>query len=247
MNYYILPKNNIIVDINYTKIEKAMCQAFLSHSLQQSLYIIETQLKEYDFKTVIETKQSLNTYEYILTNVPQSNLSVSKVKTESNVFYELMEIFCIFNISELLKYKKHIKTVHYTPNHSSSAYLLNLIRENNDDKYIVSHFDTEQIMERPHNILNDFMFFEFSKDDYTNLYTYFKNMIVVLYAVLKKQNKNGISIIKVDNIFYKWLIDILYIFTGLYDKVYIIKPYVSNIMTSERYIICKNFKNENNW
>jgi hypothetical protein len=252
MNYYILPKNNITFDFHYTTIEQILYDSYISRSLQNSLQIIENQLRSYDLKTVEELKQYFNTYEYIFTNVPNSNLSVSKVKPDSNIFYELMEIFFVFNINEALKYKKQITTMHFTPNYTSSIYLLHLIRENNVDNCNYCNFDADKIIEdtqikneneREQESKNksDFLFFEFKKEHYSDLHTYFKNMLVVLYVILSRQNKNGISIVKIDHIFYKWIVDVLYIFTGLYDKVYIIKPYVSNIMTNERYVVCKNF------
>jgi hypothetical protein len=40
---------------------------------------------------------------------------------------------------------------------------------------------------------------------------------------------------------YKPIIDVLYLLSSLYDKVYILKPNTSNISTFEKYIICKNF------
>ena len=39
----------------------------------------------------------------------------------------------------------------------------------------------------------------------------------------------------------------LYILTSLYDKIYIVKPNTTNIITNERYLVCKHFtvkKNE---
>ena len=46
-------------------------------------------------------------------------------------------------------------------------------------------------------------------------------------------------IIKIDNIFYKTIVDILFIFSAIYEKVVIIKPSISKVTKGERYIICK--------
>ena len=48
-------------------------------------------------------------------------------------------------------------------------------------------------------------------------------------------------IIKIDYIFHKPIIDLLYLISSLFEKVYIIKPNTSNITTFEKYIVCKNF------
>ena len=248
MNYYILPKNNITIDIDCKKIEHELCSPYVSKSLFNSLNIMQQQLNIYDDTIVTEMKQILNTYEFVSTNVPQTNLSVSKVKPESHIFYELMEIFYTLNICEIIKNKPKITSSHFSPNYTSSSYLFNLMREEYDDNYVIHDFNTKKIINyvSSNNIeKNDILFFEFKKEDYQNLYDYFNNLVIVLYVILKTQNSNGISIIKIDNIFYKLIVDILYVLSGIYDKVYIIKPSVSNIMNNERYIICKNFISKN--
>jgi hypothetical protein len=59
---------------------------------------------------------------------------------------------------------------------------------------------------------------------------------------LRNQESEGSCVIKIDSIFHKIEVDILYILSSLYDKVYILKPNTSNITTFEKYIICKNFQ-----
>jgi len=44
---------------------------------------------------------------------------------------------------------------------------------------------------------------------------------------------------KIENIFYKTIVDILFIFSAIYEKVVIIKPSISKVTKGERYIICK--------
>ena len=52
---------------------------------------------------------------------------------------------------------------------------------------------------------------------------------------------NGFTIIKINSTFDKAIIDILYLLSFLFDKTLIIKPNTSNIISFEKYIICKNF------
>ena len=93
----------------------------------------------------------------------------------------------------------------------------------------------------------DFLYFELNNKIYLNTNKYIYGLIIFLQLVLSYQKENGVTIIKIDNIFYKPIIDILYILTSLYDKIYIVKPNTTNIITNERYLVCKNFtvkKNE---
>ena len=108
MNYYILPKNSVNIDMNYKIMAKEMIEPTVSSSLFISLNLIEKQLHNFNFEVLNEVKQYLNTYEFISTNVPQTNLSVSKVKPDNCIFYELMEIFFMCNLNEFLKFKKKL-------------------------------------------------------------------------------------------------------------------------------------------
>jgi hypothetical protein len=58
---------------------------------------------------------------------------------------------------------------------------------------------------------------------------------------LVKQKNNGSCIIKIDDLFYKPILDVIYILSSLYDKLYIIKPNTTPITNSEKYIVCKYF------
>ena len=63
----------------------------------------------------------------------------------------------------------------------------------------------------------------------------------MIYAIIL-QKKGGTFILKIFDIFTQATIDILYILSVFYNKVYIIKPNTSRYANSERYIVCKLFK-----
>lgn len=63
----------------------------------------------------------------------------------------------------------------------------------------------------------------------------------MIYAIIL-QKKGGTFILKIFDIFTQATIDILYILSIFYNKVYIIKPNTSRYANSERYIVCKFFK-----
>ena len=86
----------------------------------------------------------------------------------------------------------------------------------------------------------DLFIFEFKEADYTNTKQYIKNMILVLYIIVNNQSNYVTSIIKIDNIFYKSIVDILFIFSAIFEKVFLIKPSISKITKGERFIISKN-------
>lgn len=84
--------------------------------------------------------------------------------------------------------------------------------------------------------------FDFSLD-FNNQETMSTKLIFyqICYAIAM-QKKGGIFILKIFDIFVQSTIDLVYILSGLYEKVYIIKPHTSRFANSERYLICKHFK-----
>lgn len=257
MNYYIIPKNNFNIHIKFN-IKPEKINPYISYSLIYFLNDIYSQLLNIEELKMISNNNHNNTettiayinkivnpFEFIHTNVPGSCLSVSKVKPDSNIFFELMEVFQVCNITDILSLKKQITVAHLTSNNSSTIELLNMLREDNDDTIIDIEFDYKNIYNyfiKPLSSLTkiDLLIFEFKEADYTNTKQYIKNMILVLYIIVNNQSNYGTSIIKIDNIFYKSIVDILFIFSAIFEKVFLIKPSISKITKGERFIICKN-------
>jgi hypothetical protein len=254
MNYYIIPKNNFNISINPI-IKRENISPIISYSLIHHLNTIFSQILDID--TNINTNTNINTettfefinkivnpFEFIHTNIPGSFLSVSKVKPSSNIFYELMEIYQVCSITESLLFKKQIHIAHITKNNLSTNYLMDMLRENNTDIVINEEFDYSNlcknfVINSVYKSKMDVFIFEFNESDYINIHQYINNMILVLYIITKYQAENGMCIIKIDNIFYKTIVDILFIFSAIYEKVVIIKPSISKVTKGERYIICK--------
>ena len=63
----------------------------------------------------------------------------------------------------------------------------------------------------------------------------------ILYA-LALQKKGGFFILKIFDCFTKPTIELIYLLTAFYHRVYIVKPHTSRYANSERYIVCKKFK-----
>lgn len=247
MNYYIIPKNKFNIDINLVS-KNELIKPYISYSLIFYLNDIYEQLLKIDNKedSIIQyINEIVNPYEFIHTNVPGTQISVSKVKPDSNIFFELMEIFNLLNVNDIIGIKYKINIAHLTRNNNSTVYLLNMLREENDDNIFCEDFDYDSLFNK--FILNkldnkfDLFIFEFKTNDYTDIKKYINNMILTFSIIIKNQSNQGNSIIKIDNIFYKPIADILFIFSALYEKVLIVKPTISNITKGERYIICKSF------
>lgn len=62
----------------------------------------------------------------------------------------------------------------------------------------------------------------------------------ICYAVCL-QRRGGCFVLKIFDCFMHHTIDLLYILSSFYDKVYIMKPNTSRYANSEKYLVCKNF------
>lgn len=249
MNYYIIPTNHINVKINL-QLTNDILEPQLSYSLifyMNNIYeqLIQLQNTKDEIITINYVNKIVNPFEFIYTNVPGSTISVSKVKPDAIIFFELMEIFQAFNISDMLLLNHTMNIAHFTHNYTSTNYLLNMLREENDDTVISEEFHFDNLynlfIRQSYKHKLDLIICEFQPNDYNDTKQYIYNIILVLLLISKYQMKNGMSIIKIDNIFYKPIIDVIFILSSLYDKIYLIKPSISNITTTERYLICKGF------
>ncbi len=87
--------------------------------------------------------------------------------------------------------------------------------------------------------------FDFSVDFNKQEDLSIKLIIAQIFFAIIMQKTNGNFVLKIFDIFKFKTIEIIFLLSNLYDYVYIYKPYTSRIANSEKYIICKNFKNNN--
>jgi len=247
MNYYIIPKNNIKIQFNL-QLSKDPLEPSLSQSLFFHLNEIPEQLSSASTQddSLEYINQIVNPFEFIHSNVPGSSISVSKVKADSTMFFELMELFQIFNINDVFSTKSQINVAHLTHNCSSSNYLMDMIREDNKDITYSSVFDYKTIVDsfvkQKHTNKFDLMICEFKEEEYREPKQYMKNLLLVLFLLTTYQQSNGICVLKIDNMFYKPVLDMVLILSSIYDKVCLGKPSISNVTKGERYLICKGFR-----
>lgn len=249
MSYYILPKNNNNICVNPISSETPIFDPYLSGTLyiyyneiRQQIINILLNITDLSYNTFDEIIKIVNPYEYIFSKVPGSKFSVSKLKPKTNLFYDFLEVSSCLNIFDKFK-DKQINTLHITKNNSDTIECFEMLREGFCDNIVYYDSLNEDIIKMIGDNKFDFLFFE------TNEYClnkYILNLIQCVMSILRNQNSEGTTIIKISNIFYKPVVDILYLLTSLYEKVYVIKPNTCNITTFDKYIVCKSFiYNEN--
>lgn len=83
--------------------------------------------------------------------------------------------------------------------------------------------------------------FDFSLDFNNQEISIARLLFAQICFAVTMQKKNGIFILKIFDCFMEHTVDLLYILSSFYDKVYIIKPQTSRYANSEKYIVCRDF------
>lgn len=259
MCYYILPKNNnkCVINISLTKKEPEMC---LSYSTFEYFNKSLTQLTNFLLKnnkiTLEYISHIINTYHSIFSNITNNNINISKIAYKSSSLYDFIEIINLFHIfdNKIKKTKAliisntftyDIKCLEYFNNNYNNLFLtFNYSYDKQIETYLFYPTSDTQYK-------YDLIFFELNETDYLDINKYILGLIVSLLAMFNEQKEHGTLILKISNINHKPILDILYILTSVYDNVSIMKPATSNILTNEKYVICRNFlvnnKNMNNY
>ena len=132
MSIFLLPK--ILDDIGtgghdiYFKMSKTIPSVIVSHSLYDSLCQTKVRIEKNDIGWD-SYKKITNPFEFIHSNVPGSILSVSKVKPDASIFFELIEIFQLCNLHDFIITKNKINIAHLTPNYTSTNYTSSNIKQ----------------------------------------------------------------------------------------------------------------------
>jgi len=243
MSYYILPKiqNDICIDLQMQKeeVEPHISKSLVYYyndamSLIQKLCQTET---DEIFSSVDEISKIVNPYEYIFSKVTGSKFSVSKIKPFSNIFYDFLEMSQTLNMFDTYV-DTSISSLHFGKNKNSTIECMNIIREDNNDINLgfadLETYNKENENTDKNNI--HFLYYENSENKNTLV-----GVIEFIVLLLQKQNFGGFSVIKIDDLFYKPILDLLYLLSSVYEKIYIIKPNTSCITSFEKYIVCKYF------
>jgi 23S rRNA U2552 (ribose-2'-O)-methylase RlmE/FtsJ len=241
----MLPKNNNIINVNPIDSHDELLNPYISHSLyhyyNQTRNEIENVCSNENDTTRTcfdELIKIVNPYEYIFSKVPGSKFSVSKLRPKTNIFYDFLEVSTTVNIFESFK-NQVVKTLHFTPNYSDTIECFEMLRENFNDEIIYYDEINEDNMKKIEDKKFNFLFVEV---DSNNFNKYITNLIECLMLIFKNQESGGSCVIKLNHVFHKPVVDILYILSSLYEKVYILKPNTSNITSFDKYIVCKNFQ-----
>jgi len=245
MSYYILPKksDSLLLNNNKTKFSISLpnifssikekekeTDVFISHSIYYYIKSLDNEImsSSLSIEEINELKKKINPYGCLI----EKDFLINKIENiHSEIFFNYIEIIKIANFFDI--YTKQEITIHCLNTDIYEAFIF--YNKSNNISYKV-----EKTLSKEKEV--DMLCFEI---DYEFFETYIFKFFSTLCKVLLHQSYNGNCIIKIGDIIYKPIINIIYIFSCLYEKVYILKPNASNVFNNERFLVCKNFRLEN--
>jgi len=249
MIYYKLPIFNNNITVN-PKLEKEKCLPFISKSIYSYCNETINYIMNHCLNNIIEDKNIeyitsiIQSYGYTNIDIPQIRNYIIQSHKPSNLFYELLEILSITQI--LNELNDNINALHISKNEDSIDVVHHINIINKNKQIYDKHFFTLSEYENNDNRCFDFIFIEMLEYDNNNVNKYICHFIESIMIVLNSQNKDGTFLIKTNYIFHKPMVDLLYLLSNLFEKVYIIKPSVSNMAKTDRFILCSKFVSDKN-
>tara|TARA_Y100000389_G_scaffold17301_2_gene15150 strand:+ start:14424 stop:15632 length:1209 start_codon:yes stop_codon:yes gene_type:complete len=129
INQYITPNDiKLNVDTKSNKSNKFVSKS-ISNYLDNTKKLIDNYLSQWD-----NMKKYTNPYEFIHTNIPHNNFSISKLKPISRAFFKLIEIYQTFKSIPIF-IDEPIKTYHLAEGPGGFIEATAYIRNNENDKY----------------------------------------------------------------------------------------------------------------
>jgi len=284
MTYYMLPTvtpflklSDIDVRISNHSKDNIVISKSLRIYLNDIKKLIDDCLSDWDIY-----KKYTNNYEYIHTIIPNTKISVCKLKPMSRSFYKMIELCNIFNLFQNID--TPIRSFHLAEGPGGFIEAFIYLRNNYNDKYygmtlqsddinIPSWKKSKYFLQNNKNVIiengitetGDLMSKEnllYCLDKYKNSIDFVTGdggfdfsldfnkqeqlSINLIFAqicfALAIQKTGGTFILKIFDIFTQASLDLLYLLSNVYEKVYIIKPNTSRIANSEKYLVCKEFR-----
>ena len=234
----------------------------LKQKVLDNAILIDCNLFTYLFVPIYFLKH-FYTVPVILTDITFNNKKDFQ-ETPLNIhFFEFIEMFNVLHLSNDAVFKQkaitpphirdHINFLYIgDPENTVQYYQANMFlrkRFNNKDQY---HFYTNQT--KPIDILQKVTCANIEMEyitidafnEHQDEYSIVRQTLLYFIIALNVQRYCGNLILKLSDCFTELSIDVVYLISSFYEKTFFIKPTVTSLSSSSRYIICKGFYGTNN-
>ena len=201
--------------------------------------------------------QIVHNYDFLFCCVNGSTCSVSKVVTKHPVYFDIVEIYQTLKLSEQMP-ATDARILCFGKNASSVLDAMKTTRNSYNDYCAVLdeyrsftnlNMFTFREMEYYENFRGSkkfekecqFLYFEEGDKVFSETNEYMLYIIKSIIVLDSYISKHGCFILKIGTLFYKPIVDLIYVISNMFTKIYIMKPNASNVMLDERYLVCKGF------
>ena len=265
MSYYILPRINtqFIINIKLNDSKDGpipyISSSLLNYLTESSVILDQQIVTNNQSLTMKMLSQVIHSHDYLFSNILGLNTPVSSLENVAHpVFYDFVEIYSTLKLKETVSpgiqrglfCGKNASVVRKAYEFVLSTNKLNTIivdkfkssvwSQNSVSHELFDEYSRFPYSNKLHHSMS-FIYVEAPTDCYTKINEYVLFVLKSVLMVMKYQCPRGCFVMKVGNILYKPIIDLIYIITSMYSKCYIMKPNTSNVITDERYIVCKSF------
>ena len=258
MSYNILPKNNNIIVlepvINNSNYEIYNSISFFN-MYKKKIHDKKLAINTNNITSEIENKvEDINTPNFLLYNkmVNDNSLYDDDIGTsnaqpsDTGVFFDLVEIVYNMNLQDTIKQthtRLFITKMKIDMDNFIFFYNLNQTDSNNSDKINNNfYFFNLKNVKLENNTKVDFCLIELTKVcDIQKTKSYIDELLRCLCIIKTYLSIGGLFIIKMEHIFYKPVVEFIFILSCIFDKIYVIKPTTSSPTNFDKYIVCKGY------
>lgn len=194
---------------------------YISHSIQHKVNELIEKITNCSLETTVQQEYTEPYYRLVSSPI---------CKLQLEMFYlELIEIIHLNNLTFALENNdnttlfintKLIDCIHFMKRYRISSSLLN-IHSTSVDEIAPVHLEKKM----------DLIFVN---------HVYYNEYAKILQLILFYQKTRGTLVIKTSDLYYKSSVALLIALNSMYQFVYIVKPSISNIMSGDKFIVCKN-------
>jgi hypothetical protein len=257
---YIIPRIFTCPTIRVCNWSEHTYSPVISHSLFYREQMVKTYAPSKNIFEIIQSKY-ISMYDIMKNEINHTVHNMFQDKVVTSSFFDLVEIMTAFNICNIcdasvfeILYPNNtqvqFRTLHVEDQSNSSRvamdYIMSpMIKAISSDKFIVDHCSfvtdtgTNNIKIGEDKSRFDFIYFDCTNDLDTG--AYISNSMGAFYKILTETNQFGCSIIKINELWFAPMIEIICGFCYMFNNVYVSKPTTCNATTNHRYIICLGF------
>ena len=240
MSYNVLPKTHTNIKLQITLQNKTITPDISSsyfnflNDKQLILQNIKDKTEEHTFDNCYKL---LNIKNYINTH----NIKVEDDATSKSLFFNLIEIFNNYNANII--FKKCNKFLHIGEKYKESISAVEHLQKNSKEVTVYESIDKVDNTELLTKDYFDYFFIELKSDNLNDPNKYILNQIKTIVLIINKLNLGSLLIIKLDYLFYQPVLEFVYVITSMFEKTLLVKPVTSDTVSLEKYLVCKNLKN----